>query len=82
MSWDADEWASNNSRFSSRRKIRESRHNDTAHDHSPLAGPYRSPRSAAQADFWNPTRSHDMDDLFGTHTLYRISEPHRMAETI
>jgi hypothetical protein len=57
MSVDAEERASNNSKFSSRRKIRESRRNDTAHDHSPLAGPYRSPRSAAQADFWNPTGS-------------------------
>jgi hypothetical protein len=52
---DADRRPSNNSRFTSWKKIRYSRRNDTVRDH---ALPPRTPITQVKgtgADFWNPT---------------------------
>jgi hypothetical protein len=54
-SLDADRRPSNNSRFTSWKKIRYSRRNDTVRDH---ALPPRTPITQVKgtgADFWNPT---------------------------
>lgn len=63
MFLDADERASSNSRFSSRRKTRQSRRNDTAHDHALPAGPPITQVSGASR-LLEPHRVQGVDPLW------------------